>query len=134
MAAGMRSTAKALEAASDLWNPDGAAWLSMQLDGTWRRIMPDRPRPTDTREARSRLSDNYVVIGIVAVCVLIALALLWAGMIDTGEKSTTQPSTQAPATTQPETQAPATTQPETQAPATTQPETQAPGAGENKTP
>ena len=76
--------------------------------------MPDRPRPTDTREARSRFSDNYVVMGIVVVCVLMALALLWAGMIDTGEKSTTQS--------------------ETQAPAITQSETQAPGAGENKTP
>jgi hypothetical protein len=96
--------------------------------------MPDRPRPTDTREARSRFSDNYVVMGIVAVCVLMALALLWAGMIDTGEKSTTQSETQAPAITQSETQAPATTQSETQAPATTQSETQAPGAGENKTP
>jgi hypothetical protein len=63
-------------------------------------------------------------MGIVFVCVLMAVALLWAGMIDTGEKSTTQPTTQAPATTQSE----------TQAPATTQPSTQAPGAGENKTP
>lgn len=99
--------------------------------------MPDRPLPTDSREARTRdnygvdsreararFSDNYVVIGIVAVCVLMAVALLGAGMLDTGEKRTTQPSTQAPVTTQSDTQAPAITQPSSQEPAT----------GENKTP
>lgn len=78
----------------------------------------------DSREARARFSDNYVVIGIVAVCVLMAVALLGAGILDTGEKRTTQPSTQAPVTTQSDTQAPAITQPSSQEPAT----------GENKTP
>jgi hypothetical protein len=53
-----------------------------------------------------------------------AVALLGAGMFDTGEKRTTQPSTQAPVTTQSDTQAPAITQPSSQEPAT----------GENKTP
>ena len=89
--------------------------------------MPDRPLPRDTREARagsSRFGDNYIILGIVFVCVLMALVLLGAGMFDTGEKSTTQPSSQAPVTTQSDTQAPAITQPSTQAPAT----------GETKTP
>ena len=65
--------------------------------------MPDRPLPRDTREARagsSRFGDNYIILGIVFVCVLMALVLLGAGMFDTGEKSTTQPSSQAPVTTQ----------------------------------
>jgi hypothetical protein len=86
--------------------------------------MPDRPLTSDTRGARRRFSDIYVVMGIVFVCVVMALALLWAGMIDTGEKSTTQPSTQAPVTTQSG----------SQAPAITQPSTQSPGPGESKTP
>jgi hypothetical protein len=89
--------------------------------------MPDRPLPRDTREARagsSRFGDNYIILGIVFVCVLMALVLLGAGMFDTGEKSTTQPSSQAPVTTQSDSQAPAITQPSTQAPAT----------GETKTP
>lgn len=86
--------------------------------------MPDRPLTRDAREARTRYWDNYVVMGVVAVCVLMAVALLWAGMIDTREKSATQPSTQAPVTTQSDSQAPAITQPSTQSPAT----------GENKTP
>ena len=71
--------------------------------------MPDRPLPSDNREARTRFWDKrYVVMGIVAACVLIALAILGGGMFDTGEKDTTQSETQAPATTQPSTQAPAT--------------------------
>jgi hypothetical protein len=86
--------------------------------------MPDRPLTSDTRGARRRFSDIYVVMGIVFVCVVMALALLWAGMIDTGEKSTTQPSTQAPVTTQSG----------SLAPAITQPSTQSPGPGESKTP
>lgn len=89
--------------------------------------MPDRPLPRDTREApagSSRFGDNYIILGIVFVCVLMALVLLGAGMFDTGEKSTTQPSSQAPVTTQSDSQAPAITQPSTQAPAT----------GETKTP
>ena len=72
--------------------------------------MPDRPLPRDTREAPARtprFSDTYIVMGIVFVCVLMALVLLGAGMFDTGEKSTTQPSSQAPVTTQPS-QGPAT--------------------------
>lgn len=75
--------------------------------------MPDRPLPSETREARTRFWDKrYVVMGIVAVCVLTALAILGGGMFDTGEKDTTQPP--RPVTTQSETQAPATTQPSTQ--------------------
>ena len=83
--------------------------------------MPDRPLPRDTREGpagASRFGTNYIVMGIVFVCVLMALALLGAGMFDTSEKSTTQPSSQAPVTTQSDSQAPAITQPSTQAPAT----------------
>jgi hypothetical protein len=82
--------------------------------------MPDRPLPSETR---TRFWDKrYVVMGIVAVCVLTALAILGGGLFDTGEKDTTQPPR------------PVTTQSETQAPATTQPSTQAPATGENKTP
>jgi hypothetical protein len=87
--------------------------------------MPDRPLPRDTREAPARtpwLSANYIIMGIGFVCVLMILALLSAGII--GEKSTTQPSSQAPVTTQSDSQAPAITQPNTPAPAT----------GETKTP
>lgn len=83
--------------------------------------MPDSLLPRDTREAPagiSRFGDNYIVIGIVFVCVLMALAILGAGMFDTGEKRTTQTSSQAPVTTQSDSQAPAITQPSTQAPAT----------------
>jgi hypothetical protein len=73
--------------------------------------MPDRPLPRDTREAPARtprLSANYVIMGIAFVCVLMILALLYGGMMDTGEKSTTKSDSQAPAITQPSTQAPAT--------------------------
>ena len=87
--------------------------------------MPDRPLPRDTRAARTpRLSANYVIMGIGFFCMLMILVLVGAGMFDTAEKSTTQPSSQAPVTTQSDTQAPAITQPSTQAPAT----------GENKAP
>ena len=94
--------------------------------------MPDRPLPSDIREARTPFNDNYVILGIVFVCVLMALVLFGAGMID--ERSTVQPNapvttqsdTQAPAVTQPSSQAPATTQPDSQVPAVTQPSTQAP--------
>jgi hypothetical protein len=65
--------------------------------------MPDRPLTRDTHDARRPFNDHYVVMGIVAVCVLMALALLWAGMIDTRERSATQPSNQAPATGETET-------------------------------
>jgi hypothetical protein len=85
--------------------------------------MPDRPLPSETREARTRFWDKrYVVMGIVAACVLMAIAILGGGMLDTGEKDTTQPPR------------PVTTQSDTQAPATTQPSTQAPATGENKAP
>ena len=53
--------------------------------------MPDRFFFKDPHEARTPFDDNYVVMGIVAVCVLMALALLGAGMLDTRETSTTQP-------------------------------------------
>jgi cell division septation protein DedD len=52
--------------------------------------------------------------------VLMALALLGAGIIDTRSIFATQPSSQAPVTTH--------------APAITQPSTQAPATGETKTP
>ena len=85
--------------------------------------MPDRPLPSDPRETRTRFwHTRYVVMGIVAVSVLTALAILGGGMFDTGEKDTTQPPR------------PVTTQSDTQAPATTQPSTQAPATGENKAP
>jgi hypothetical protein len=85
--------------------------------------MPDRPLPSDTREAPSRFWDKrYVVMGIVAACVLTALAILGGGMFDTGEKDTTQPPR------------PVTTQSDTQAPAITQPSSQAPAADENRAP
>jgi hypothetical protein len=58
----------------------------------------------DTHEERP-LSDTTIVMGIVFVCVLMALALLGAGMLDTGNKRTTQPS--GPVTTQSDTQVPA---------------------------
>ena len=85
--------------------------------------MPDRRLPSEPRETRTRFWDKrYVVMGIVAACVLVALAILGGGLFDTGEKDTTQPPR------------PVTTQSETQAPATTQPSTQAPATGEDKTP
>jgi hypothetical protein len=80
--------------------------------------MPD----SYTRDDRSPISDTTIIMGIVAVCVFLALILLGAGMLN--KKSLTQPSTQAPVTTQSD----------SQAPAITQPSTQSPGAGENKTP
>ena len=58
----------------------------------------------DTHEQRP-LSDTSIILGIVGVCVFLALILLGAGMLD--KKSLTQPSIEAPATTQPSTQAPA---------------------------
>jgi hypothetical protein len=70
--------------------------------------MPDRPLPRDTREAGTPFNANYIIMGIGFVCVLMILALVGAGMIDTSEKSTTQSDSQAPAITQPSTQAPAT--------------------------
>ena len=82
--------------------------------------MPDRPLPRDTRETRTPFNDNYVIMGIVFVCVLMALALLGAGIIDTRSIFATQPSPQAPVTTH--------------APAITPPSTQAPATGETKTP
>ena len=84
--------------------------------------MPDRPLPRDTRETRRPFNDNYVIMGIVFVCVLMALALIGAGIIDTRSIFATQPSSQAPVTTQ------------SFAPAITQPSTQAPATGETKTP
>ena len=55
----------------------------------------------DTHEERP-LSDTTIVMGIAFICVLMAVALLWAGMID--KRSITQPSTQAPVTTQSDSQ------------------------------
>ena len=86
--------------------------------------MPDRPLSRDTRETRTPFNDNYVIMGIVFVCVLMVLALLGAGILDTRSIFATQPSSQAPVTTQSDSEAPAITQPSTQAPAT----------GETKTP
>jgi flagellar basal body-associated protein FliL len=74
--------------------------------------MPDRPLPEDTRQARTPFNDNYIIIGIVLVCVLMALVLLGAGMFGVNETSTTtQPSApqsdpQTPAMGQPSPQAP----------------------------
>ena len=85
--------------------------------------MPDRPFPSDPHEARTHFWDKrYIVMGIVAACVLIALAILAGGVSDTGEKDMTQPPR------------PVTTQSDTQAPAITQPSIQAPATGETKTP
>ena len=46
----------------------------------------------DTHEVRP-LSDTTIIMGIVAVCVFLALILLGAGMLDTGERV---PRSQAP--------------------------------------
>ena len=70
--------------------------------------MPDSPVRRDTRETRTPFNDNYVIMGIAFVCVLMVLALLGAGILDTRSIFATQPSSQAPAITQPSTQAPAT--------------------------
>ena len=82
--------------------------------------MPDRFFFKDPGEARTPFNDNYVVMGIVGVCVLMALVLLGAGMLDRVGKNTTQPSS--------------TTQSDSQAPAITKPGTQAPATGETRTP
>lgn len=95
------------------WNPDGADWLCMRQRGELEAIMLHRYLSEDTHEERP-LSDATIIMGLVAVCVFLALILLGAGMLDTREKSTTQP----PSTTQSEGQAPAITQPSAQAPAT----------------
>ena len=79
--------------------------------------MPDRPPPNDTGEAPTRFWEKrYVVMGIVAACVLTALAILGGGLFDTAEKDLTQPP--RPNTTQSDAQAPAITQPSSPAPAT----------------
>jgi hypothetical protein len=49
---------------SDPWNPDDADRLCLRLDRTRRRIMPDRPFPSDPHEARThfwrkRRSNGY---------------------------------------------------------------------------
>jgi hypothetical protein len=72
--------------------------------GELEAIMLHRYLSEDTHEERP-LSDTTIVMGIVFVCVLMALALLGAGMLDTGDKRTTQPS--GPVTTQSDTQVPA---------------------------
>ena len=82
--------------------------------------MPDSPISRDTGETRTPFNDNYVIMGIVFVCVLMVLALLGAGIIDTHSIFATRPSSQAPVTTH--------------APAITPPTTQAPATGETKTP
>ena len=71
---------------------------------------------------REDLSETTIIMGIVAVCVFLALILLGAGMLD--KKSLTQPSIQAPVTTQSD----------SQAPAITQPSSPVPGTGESKAP
>jgi hypothetical protein len=72
--------------------------------------MPDRSLHQDAGETRLRSADNYVIIGIVLVCVLMALVLLGAGMFGSDGKSITQPSTQSPVATQPNNQPPATSE------------------------
>ena len=47
--------------------------------------MPDGFFFKDPGEARTPFNENYVVVGIVGVCVLMALVLLGAGMIDPAE-------------------------------------------------
>ena len=79
--------------------------------------MPDSPISRDTGETRTPFNDNYVIMGIVFVCVLMALALLGAGLIDKRSIFATQPRSQAPVTTQSDSQAPAITEPSTQMPA-----------------
>ena len=64
--------------------------------------MPD----SYTREV-GRFSNTTIIMGLVAVCVLMAVVLLGAGMLDTRE-SPTQLNSQAPVTTQPSSAAPAT--------------------------
>jgi hypothetical protein len=76
-------------------------------------IMLDRFLSEHNHEVRP-LSDTTIIMGIVFVCVLMAVVLLGAGMLDT--RSIMQPRT--PVTTQSDTQAPAITQPSTQVPAT----------------
>ena len=49
----------------------------------------------DTHEVRP-LSDTTIIMGIVGVCVFLALILLGAGVLD--KNSRTQPSTQVPTT------------------------------------
>ena len=95
----------------------------MRLDGDGGVSCLIDPFLAIPREARTRFWDKrYVVMGIVAACVLVALAILAGGMFDTGEKDMTQPPR------------PVTTQSDTQAPAITEPSTQAPATGETKTP
>jgi hypothetical protein len=119
--------------------------------------MRDRPLHSDTGEARTRVSDNYVVWGIVAVCLLMALVLLGGGLLDSGgpfasrEKISTpgapQSDPQTPAMGQASPEAPPTLQPDAIGPAaqpsdlppdlqipTTQPSPQATPAPENKVP
>ena len=44
--------------------------------------MPDRPFPSDPHEARTRFwYKRYVIMGIVAACVLVALAILGGGVL-----------------------------------------------------
>jgi len=59
--------------------------------------MPDRPLTRDTHEVRPHL-DTTIIMGIAAVCVLLALMLFGARMIQYGDLNTTQPSAQSPAT------------------------------------
>ena len=49
--------------------------------------MPDGFFFKDPREARTPFNDSYVVMGIVGVCLLMALVLLGAGMLDPVEKT-----------------------------------------------
>jgi hypothetical protein len=93
----------------------------MRQRGELEAIMLHRYLSEDTHEERP-LSDMTIIMGIVAVCVFLALILLGAGMLN--KKSLTQPSTQAPVATQSD----------SQAPAIPQPSTQSPGAGENTKP
>jgi hypothetical protein len=63
-------------------------------------VMPDRRLTRDTRNIRRRFADTTIVMGIVFICVLLALILFGGGMINEGEKSvdvnTMQPDIPAP--------------------------------------
>ena len=78
----------------------------MRQRGELEAIMLHRYLSEDTHEERP-LSDTTIIMGIVAVCVLMAVVLLGAGMLDTRE-SPTQLNSRAPVTTQPSSAAPAT--------------------------
>jgi hypothetical protein len=110
-------------------------------------FMPDRPLPSDNREARIRFWDKrYVVMGIVAACVLMAIAILGGGLFESEESTrqtgAPQSDPQTPAIGQASPEAPPAPRPDAigpaaqsrdlpsdlQPPAITQPSPQAPPA------